>query len=98
MSFTFYFAPYSEEYESKIFLSNGPFPMFFYPMFANCVHAISASLLTLLNVKIIFDQFLAKLLWNATEIVRFLKTFEIWVFFEKIIEFFEKKLEFSQNP
>ena len=27
-----------ENMESKIFLSNGPFLTFFYPMFANCVH------------------------------------------------------------
>ena len=32
-----------------------------------------------------------------TEIVRFLKTFKIWVFFEKIDALFEKNLNFFQN-
>ena len=72
------------------------FRRFFYPMFANCVHATSASLFTLLNI---FDQIVANLPSNATEIERFLKTIEIWVFFEKIDGFLEKKLEFfSKSP
>ena len=50
-----------DKYESKIFLSNEPFPTFFNPMFANCVHATSASMFTLLNVKLFFDQIVAYL-------------------------------------
>ena len=38
-----------------------------------------------------FDQIVVNLPQNAPEIVIFLKTFEIWVFFEKIDGFFEKK-------
>ena len=94
----YYFAPYSQKYESEIFHSFGPFPTFFYPMFANCVHATSASMFTLLNVKLIFDQIVANSPKNAPEIVRFQITFETCVFFEKIDGFLEKKLEFFRNP
>ena len=38
-----YFAPYLK-YGSKIFLSNGLFLTFFYPMFANCVHTKTMSI------------------------------------------------------
>ena len=55
-----YFALSSQEYESKNFLSNGTF--FLYSMFANYVHTTSASLLTFLNVKLFFDQIVAKIL------------------------------------
>ena len=60
-------------------------------MFGNCVHITSARLFTLLNVKLFFDHILANLPWNATGIVRNLKTFKIWVFFEKADGFFLKK-------
>ena len=36
-SSTHFFAPFCIENESKIFHSNGPFPTFSYPIFANCV-------------------------------------------------------------
>ena len=35
------FCAYSLEYETKIFLLNGPYPTFFYPMFANFLHTQS---------------------------------------------------------
>ena len=69
-------------------------------MFANCVHATSASLFTLLSVKIIFDQIVANLPQNnATGIERTLKTFKIWFFwknrwvFWKKLEFFSKSIK-----
>ena len=34
---------------------------FFYPKFANCLHATSASMFTLLKVKLFFDQIIANL-------------------------------------
>ena len=43
------------------------------------------------NSKIFHQQITAKLPQNATEIVRFLKTYEILGFFEKVDEFFRKK-------
>ena len=39
----------------------GHFRRFFYPMFANCAHATSASMFTLLNVKILFERIVANL-------------------------------------
>ena len=65
-------------------------------MFAICVHATSASMFTLLNVKLFFDQTVANLPYKAPEVLRFLKTFEIWVFFEKKDGFFEKNLNFFE--
>ena len=38
-----------------------------------------------------FHQIVANLPWNATELVRFLETFEIWVFLGKIDGLFRKK-------
>ena len=63
-------------------------------MFANCVHATSASLLTFLNMKICLDQIVANLPQNATEVVKFLETFKMWVFFEKLDGVFGKNLNF----
>ena len=65
-------------------------------MFADCVHATSASFFTLLNVKLFFDQIVANLPCNATGIIRILKTFKIWVFLEKQIGFLKKNLNFFQ--
>ena len=59
------------------------FDVVFYPMFPNCAHATSAGMFTLLNVKLFFDQIVENLLQNAPEVVRFLKTFHIWVFLKK---------------
>ena len=39
---------------------------------------------------------MAYLLYNATEIVRYFKTYEIWVFLDKIDGVFRKKLEFLE--
>ena len=61
----------------------GQLRRFFNPMFANCVHAKPASLFTLLYVKIFFDQVVANLPQKETEIVKFRKTFKIWVFYWK---------------
>ena len=88
--FHFCFAPYSK-YGSKIVLPNALLLTFFNPMFANYVHA---SLFTLVNVKLLFDQNVANLPQNATGIVRILEMFKIWVFSKKKYGFFEKKLEF----
>ena len=86
LSSSYYFAPYLY-YGSEIFLSNG---CVFYPMFANCVHANIGSLFTSERENS-FHQYVANLPYNATEIVRFLKTFKIWVFLKKINGFSEKK-------
>ena len=49
---------------------------------------------TILNVKFYNHQIFTSLRYNAIEIEKFLKAYEIWVFFEKkIIDFFKKKLE-----
>ena len=44
------------------------------------------------NSKIFHKQITAKLPQNATEIIRFLKTYEILGFFEKVDEFFRKNI------
>ena len=44
-----------------------------------------------------FEQIVANLPHNAPEIIRFLKTFESRVFFEKK-DFFEKNLKFFKIP
>ena len=62
-------------------------------MYANSVHATSASLFTFLIVNF-FDQIVSNLPVNANEVGGFLKTFKTKVFFEKINGFSEKKLSF----
>ena len=47
--------------KAKFSIQTGHFWRFFYPMFANCVHATLASIFTLLNLKSSFDQFVASL-------------------------------------
>ena len=67
--------------------SSAPMERFFY--------TILSIALTFVHV---FHQIVALLPQNATEIVRFLKTLKIWVFFsKKKIGFFSKKIEFFQN-
>ena len=44
-----------------------------------------------LTVKIFHHQIISNLPWKATEMVRFLKTYEIWVFWNEKDGFFEKK-------
>ena len=61
--------------------------LFFYPMFANWARAKND-----VGSRFWKWKFVAKI--AETEIARYFKTFKIWVFFEKIDGFFEKKLEF----
>ena len=64
-------------------------------MFANCVHATSAVCSSVhFSERDFLRPDIASLSKNATETVRFLKTFKVWVFFEKKDAFFEKKLIF----
>ena len=51
----------------------------------------------LLNVKILLNQIVENLPQKAPEIVRFPKTFEFLVFFEKIDGILGKKLEIFKN-
>ena len=66
---------------------------FYLRLLANCLGNAQ-----ILNLKIFHNQIAANLLWNATEIVRFLKKKQNLGFFsEKKCLFLEKELEFFQN-
>ena len=54
--------------------------------------------MAILNVEFFNHQIIAIFPQNTTEIVRFFKTYQIWVFFEKNRSvFFRKELDFFQN-
>ena len=63
----------------------------------SAVSGIMMTKMEIVNVKFHNYQIVANSPLNAIEIVRFLKTNEIWVFFEKIHGFLRKKIEFHQN-
>ena len=91
----FYFAPYLY-YGSKIIRSNGSYPTFFSPMFANCVHASIGSLFT--SEREIFfspncSRFAVECDWNSkiSQNVQNLFFFfeKRWVFRKKSLNFFK---------
>ena len=53
--------------------------------------------ITILKVKFCNHQLIANLPWNATEIERFLKMYEIGFFLEEIVGFFRKELDFFRT-
>ena len=86
----YYFAPYFEEYGSKIFLSTR---FVFLPDVCHLSLCTRASIgFSRVRMSIFFHQNVGNLPLNAIEKVKFLKTFKIWFFFQKEVErFFEKQ-------
>ena len=50
-----------------------------------------------LTLKVFYHQIIANLPYNETEIVGFLKRFEIWGFLKKLMFFFKRNLIFSKS-
>ena len=93
----YYCPPYYLEYGSKTFLSNGSYPKFFYPMFADCVHTktmfvhVSQYGVFLINC----SKFVVEEDWNSKNAQNVQNLF---FFLEKKMGFFDKNLrDFSKS-
>ena len=95
--FVYYFAAFSQEYEREILLSNGPFPTVFSVDVCQLHSRHNGKFIQATERETIFDQTVANLPLNDAEDIRFLKTFEIRVFFWKIDGFLTEKFDFSPN-
>ena len=93
---SFILREFHESMEAKSSPQSCHFRRFPNPMFANCVHATSASLLSLLNVKF-FKPNCWKFAVECKRIVGFLETFEMLVFFRQKIDEIFKKNEFLRT-